>query len=150
MWRASKYLLILFLFLISAPVPAGAEMMAGTVLTVDREQGTFVLRTDTRQEVEVHTDISPLPGRMMSGKRVRIWGVYDPDSQSFTATDIRGPGKNRQHDPTGVRARIGNGKYCRQTPTGHCPDNKNHRRHRRLSPERGPDNDDEDGAGGSR
>jgi len=115
MWRYSNCFLLLLLVIISAPVPAGAEMMAGTVVSVDREQGTFVLRTEGQQEVQVHTGISQLPWRMIAGKKIRIWGKYGPDDKNFTATDIRGSGNKRHHDPTGVRARIGNGKYCRKS-----------------------------------
>ena len=125
MWQHNRYFLLQLLILILTPAFAGAEMMAGTVLSVDREQGVFVLRTDSQQDLRVHTDISPLPRRMVKGKRIRIWGAYEPGSNRFTATDIRGPGKNLHHDQTGVRARITKSKYCRKPPTSNTLDDNN-------------------------
>lgn len=130
MWQPSKYFLLQLLILILAPAIAGAEMVSGTVLSVDREQGVIILRTDSQQALRVHTDISPLPRRMIAGKRIRIWGAYEPGINRFTATDIRGPGKSPHHDPTGVRARIGNGKYCRKSPNSNTlDDNNDHDQH---------------------
>ncbi len=108
--RQADCFLLLILFIISAAAPAAAEMITGTVVSVDREQKVFLLRTDTRQEIEVQAN--RLPKRLISGRQIRVWGDYTVAHKKFTATDIRGAGKNRHHDQTGVRARIGNGKYC--------------------------------------
>ncbi len=112
--------IFLLLCLISTPVHAWAEMITGTVVAIDREQNSFILRIEGERTLQVRKMHSPLPRRMKPGRHIRIWGSYNSSGTAFRATDIRGVGKNRHHDQTGVRARIGNGKYCRkeQTDTG--------------------------------
>jgi hypothetical protein len=110
-WQAERFLLLL-LFIISITASAHAEMITGTVVTVEREKGIFYLRTDRQQEIQVRTRLFQLPKRLIPGRQVRVWGDFSRDNTVFAATDIRGAGKNRHHDQTGVRARIGNGKYC--------------------------------------
>ncbi len=117
MWRSSK--IFLMLCIIFAPVLAWAEMITGTVVAIDREQNSFVLRLDGEHTVQIKKLHSPLPGRMKPGRQIRIWGSYNPAGTIFEATDIRGAGSNRHHDQTGVRARIGNGKYCHRNQGGH-------------------------------
>ena len=120
-WRFSNIALLL---LILAPAAAGAEMVAGTTLSVDRQQGTFVMLTDAQAELEVLTNISPLPRRVAPGKRVRIWGRYEASGNRFIATDVRGPGKHHYHDPTGVRGRINKRQHCPDCPDGSTLDEK--------------------------
>ena len=107
-----RQLLLHFLLCILTPSLACAEMVAGTVLSVDRDRSVFVLGITEQHNIEVHTAIHPLPGRVASGKKVRIWGTYNTENNSFTATDIRGPGRYLRHDPTGARARITSGGHC--------------------------------------
>ena len=110
--------IFLLLLLISVPVAAGAEMLTGTVIAVNREQNSFILDPAGEGTLRVKKINSPLPARMKPGRQIRIWGSYDPTGTLFRATDIRGAGKRRHHDQTGVRARIGNGRYCRKDHAG--------------------------------
>ncbi len=147
MRQYSKCFLLLLLILF--PAVAEAEMVAGTVLSVNRAQGTIVFRTDTQQELLIQTDISPLPGRVTAGKRIRIWGSYKPGSNYFTATDIRGPGKNIHRDPTGVRARISKRKHCRNcTNDNTFDDNGDNIGHGNAGPGSGGGNGNGNGGGG--
>jgi len=117
--------LLPLLILILAHTSAEAEMVTGTVLSVDREQSVFILSLAREQNIAVYTDIFPLPGRVATGRTVRIWGTYDSDSNNFIATDIRGPGRNLRHDPTGARARITSGGHCPNCARYKSPENEN-------------------------
>lgn len=102
------------LCIISVPAHAWAEMITGTVGGIDRDQKSFILLMDGERTLRVKRMHHPLPGRMKPGKQIRIWGRYDPATNVFRATDIRGVGGRHHRDQTGVRDRIGNGKYCRR------------------------------------
>ncbi len=108
----SRQVLLVLLTIILAPALAGAEMIRGTVMDVDRERGNFTLQITPDRVLKVYTDISPLPMRVKPDKRVRIWGTQIPETNNFFATDIRGMGKHPRHDPTGVRSRMFRNRHC--------------------------------------
>ena len=115
MWLQNKHsrqVLLALLTVILAPAPAGAEMIRGTVLNVDRERGSFTLQVAPDRVLTVYTDIAPLPKRLKPDRQVRIWGTHIPETNNFFATDIRGMGKHPNHDPTGVRSRMFRNRHC--------------------------------------
>ena len=87
-----------------------AEMISGTVLSLDREERQVVLEVNTEDggtsEVLIQTE-APLPPCADLGKTMRAWGSYEDDTeQTFVAHDLRGPGRRFKNDPTGVRSRL--------------------------------------------
>ena len=114
MWQHRNSLFLILLLL--CPPIAGAEMISGTVLQVERDRGDIVLKTARDREIQVHTT-SPLPRRVQAGREIRAWGEFTADDQ-FQATDIRGPGRHHGLDPTGVRLRLHKGRQCSRHQDG--------------------------------
>ena len=106
----SFFLLLLALL---GPAVCRAEMISGTVFSMDRQQNTFVLITENKEKILVNREAAGLPFHMRVGKRIRVWGTYSVDTTQFLATDIRGPGRHHGQDPTGARARLGKRRNCR-------------------------------------
>ncbi|MBW1849901.1 MAG: hypothetical protein JRJ15_00415 [Deltaproteobacteria bacterium] len=101
--------LLSMIFLLAAVPAAAADLLAGTVVSVERKNGKLILRqADMKKDIEVliHPDL--IPGFVESGVKVTAWGDYvqrDPDV--FQARKIT-PEKSRKRgkDPTGVRSRL--------------------------------------------
>ena len=102
--------LLLPVLLLLFPWTAGAEMISGTVLRVDRDRAKIDLLLAGDREITIHS-AAPLPRRLRAGRTIRAWGEYSTD-KVFQATDIRGPGRHHGHDPTGVRQRLHRGWNC--------------------------------------
>jgi hypothetical protein len=113
MQRPSNLFLLLLLLLpgLLTVGNARAEMISGTVRSVDPAAGSFILATPEGREILVRVS-TPLPRRIESGRQVRVWGDYT-DGSTFSATDLRGMGRHHGQDPTGVRARLHKGRQCR-------------------------------------
>lgn len=114
----------LILFLCSWPSTALAqEILLGTVISIDRDKGIFVLRLDNSKGeapplVTIHSGVSDneafLPDCVEVGGSVRVWGQYDGESTgSFRANVVRGPGLG-QYDRSGVRSRLNRGQGSHQ------------------------------------
>ncbi len=114
MWQHRNSLFLILLLL--CPAIAGAGMISGTVLRVDRDRGDIVLKTAQERKIQVHTT-SPLPRRVQAGREIRAWGEFTADDR-FQATDIRGPGRHHGLDPTGVRLRLHKGCRCSRHQDG--------------------------------
>lgn len=96
-----------FLF---TPIPGSAEILLGTVVSVDREQQQIVLQVeaenDRQREITVQAT-GALPACTVAGTTMRVWGAFESEKKIFfTATDFRGPGGWSGHDPTGVHSRL--------------------------------------------
>lgn len=136
-----KWLIIGWLFFL--PGVAVAEMLIGTVQTVDEENRLLILqlyRSDRKSDgndaagepvvVRLVDDFSErrgigrvFPGCVAPGNRIRVWGSFTEQEgegmlrKTFLTTDIRGTGHCCLGDPTGVRSRIGRG--CGQGRRGY-------------------------------
>jgi hypothetical protein len=107
-YRPLRLGFVVFLCLFAAT--CHAEMIAGTVLSLDREEHQVMLEVATEDggtsEVLIQTD-GPLPACAEPGETMRAWGSYEDDTeQTFIANELRGPGRRFQNDPTGVRSRL--------------------------------------------
>ncbi len=118
------YFIFIMIFFNIAVKPVGAaDMLLGTVASVDRETGEIVLQLDElpdktaypAQSKTITVKISPdhIPECVAIGKTVRVWGEYiNGGGPVFQAEHIRGGGFGRgmNADPTGVRSRLGRGR----------------------------------------
>ncbi|OQX20361.1 MAG: hypothetical protein BWK80_35815 [Desulfobacteraceae bacterium IS3] len=118
------FIFILIIFFNIAVKPAGAaDVLLGTVASVDRESGEIVLKleelpdktTSPAEAQKITVKISPdrMPEYIVIGKTLRVWGEYiNGGSLIFQAENIRGCcfGRGMNADPTGVRSRLGRGR----------------------------------------
>jgi len=137
--RSLFLLLLLAATVIICPADSRAEMISGTVLSLDREEHQVVLEVQRDDgetgEVMIQTD-SPLPPCAEPGATMRAWGSYDNDTgQTFVAHDLRGAGRRFGRDPTGVRSRLhkyhrSGGSSSTRTGGSRRPGSRRHRRSR--------------------
>ncbi len=125
-----RFLVILALMLALAASPARAgNVMVGSVVSVDRENGEVEVRPlglgaekDGPDGETIKISVSPdrLPSFVVDGARVRVWGDWTPDARTGVAfSPLRGapPGGGPPGapppppDPTGVRSRITQGLH---------------------------------------
>lgn len=125
-----KSVIILLLAGLLLSSPATAEMLVGTVLSIEKQEFTVRIRpgvttTKAYDELRVvpvlkstreHSPKSSLPPCVRVGKTVRLYGQFNDRMDVFLAKEIRGMGGGRKHrhDPTGVRGRLGR---CRKPLT---------------------------------
>lgn len=111
MWRGILILIVIsFLWPLSI---AAKEVLVGTVVSVDRENGDVVIRPigspAEEKDITMKIPSGGLPGYVKPGATLRIWGTAPGPThgfipQRFTAGDPRRP----MADPTGVRQRLMN------------------------------------------
>ncbi|MFH2219760.1 MAG: hypothetical protein ABII68_08875 [Pseudomonadota bacterium] len=106
--RQSLALFILLAHFVTVPATA-ADLLQGTVVSIDRKGGRLILRqADTQKNVDVVILPDLVPGFLKAGDRITAWGQYiqrDPDvfqARKITRDRSREPG----NDPTGVRSRL--------------------------------------------
>lgn len=110
---------LVFLFCTWPTVAGAQEVLLGTVVSVDRDKGTFVLQLEDSTEdapllvtIESGTakEAPVLPSCVETGEFVRVWGQYAGESTGlFRANVVRGPGMSHQ-DRSGVRSRLTRGQ----------------------------------------
>jgi hypothetical protein len=123
---------ILVVLLLFMPIAAGAEMITGKVISRNDEQSSVILELDNGETIAILTPDLTLPHCVIEGQQVRVWGDFSADKTTFDASDIRGPGRNKIHDPTGVRFRLGKGSNQHKPAFGSSTRRKGRsRRHRR-------------------
>jgi hypothetical protein len=101
-----------------------AEVVLGTVVAVDRDQGRVTLKVidssgngnsngqNGAKSVTVMVSADKIPDGLTAGDTVRVWGEYSGNGGgvTFRASAIRKRGSaNSGNDPTGVRSRLGQG-----------------------------------------
>lgn len=111
----------LLLVVVSPDKAPCQDFLHGEILAVDKENMQITLRpggstADAVAEITVRLPAKimfsgqsakmRLPGCVVPGNRVRVWGKASIESWQFTATDIRGCGGDACNDPTGVRIRL--------------------------------------------
>jgi len=115
--RCILYILIALLGVWASAADA-SEVLLGTVVAVDRNQGRITLRViDTSgggggesspESLTIVTDPEKIPGSLSSGDTVRVWGNYAAGGKAtFRADTIQKSGAGSGADPTGVRSRLG-------------------------------------------
>ncbi len=99
-------LLVGMIFLI--PTRGQAEMLTGTILSIDSNGRQVTLRLDNEPVPRTLLVMvtGPLPACARPGNIIRVWGTFAPGAKYFSATGIRGPGHGARNDPTGVRFRL--------------------------------------------
>ncbi len=115
------------------------NVVGGTVVSVDRDQGGFVLQTHesqaeypallTIQSRGDKNDAMSLPTCVQTGEYVRVWGRYEGEGEGkgvFQADVVRGAGLSH-YDKSGVRSRLNRG---RKTQHGR-PFRRSRHRHKR-------------------
>lgn len=118
--RCFLYILITWLGIgIGASVADASEVLLGTVVAIDRDQGRITLKVidaaggEQGQTVPESLVIAAAPEKIPSslspGDTVRVWGESGGGS-TFRADSIRKRGSGgSDSDPTGVRSRLGQG-----------------------------------------
>lgn len=106
--RQSLAFFILLVHFVTVPAMA-ADLLQGTVVSIERKGGRLVLRqADTQKNIDVVIPADLMPGFVKTGDRITAWGQYiqrDPDvfqARKITRERSRRPG----NDPTGVRSRL--------------------------------------------
>ncbi len=87
------------------------DAIMGRLISIDHQAGTLLLKPLGKDEpITVHFSPEQLPEFIKEGTIVRVWGSYDGQmAESFQATSIQRSLQGAEHDPTGVRRRIGRG-----------------------------------------
>ena len=109
---------ILPVILLLMPVMASAEMITGKVISRNDEQSSLILELDNGETITILTPDLTLPHCVVEEQQVRVWGDFSADKTTFDASDIRGPGRNNLHDPTGVRFRLDKGNTRHRSTFG--------------------------------
>ncbi len=115
-----NYLIILIIFsAFFSTAPATANIVTGTVKSIDFNKGTIVLtviNSSVKNQKEIIVRIKPvnLPKNLTTGKRIRTWGYYiNKTSGIFQGKFVSKPGCRKwRRDSTGVRCRLGRKKCC--------------------------------------
>jgi hypothetical protein len=105
MGKYSAILIILFYVVTSAAQVMAMDVIRGTVVSVDREKGQLVIRSLSRNnstppekrnstdpdEITVKVAPDQLPGYVVSGKKIRMWGSFEEgENRRFRAEHVRG------------------------------------------------------------
>lgn len=121
MMKYSYLIVSVLLLLTSLSEASGQDFLHGKVLEVDPvelimtvqadqpEGGEKVIAVYLSQEVLIETGSGEmrLPGCVMQGKHVRVWGkAFAAGRADFQALEVRCCGMASCNDPTGVRARL--------------------------------------------
>jgi len=132
MWyRKSKSFTVLIIcsWVIVITSAATAEELVGTIVSVDKQSCQLIIdkqsQATKKRPAHVVTVKFPdhmiferprgnmLPGWLVVGQKIKIKGDFAPDNhQLFIMTRVDHTFLGRNHDPTGVRSRIGRG--CRR------------------------------------
>ncbi len=124
-----RFVVILNLVFHLSAVPAfAADVLLGTIRSVDREKGEMLVDVldydgdaeELPESVTIRVAPEHLAGPIPAGEVVRIWGNFvRGSSHMFDAATIRGRSFHlRGRDPTGVRSRLGRGRGRMPGPMG--------------------------------